>query len=81
MTVQTQDLSRMRGDTYPDEFIFNSESLGGVLPLTGYSFRLVVCSEMFPIDDTSKVYELVGTIIDLKQEGLISHQQQNKQTM
>ncbi len=57
-------LSRKRGDTYADEFVFKSATTGLPLNVTGYTFYLTVNSDKTPVDTTNQKYQLTGTILD-----------------
>lgn len=57
-------LSRKRGDTYADEFVFKSATTGLPLNVAGYTFLLTVNSDKQPIDISTQKYELTGTILD-----------------
>lgn len=57
------DIKRKRGDTYADEFTVKSATTGLPVDITGYSFLLTVDPSPDPIDDTTKIYQLTGTIL------------------
>lgn len=57
-------ITRKRGDTYADEFIFKSAKTKLPLNVTGYTFLLTVDTLKTPPDETTKVYQLTGTILD-----------------
>ena len=58
------DITRKRGDTYADELIVKSKTTGLPINITGYTFLLTVDSRQSPDDETTKVYQLTGVIID-----------------
>lgn len=58
------DLTRKRGDTYADEFIIKSKATGRPLNIAGYTFLMTLDPNKAPADDTTKAYELAGTIVD-----------------
>lgn len=57
-------ITRRRGDTYADEIIVTSEVTGAAMNVTGYTFKLTVDPSKAPADGTTKLYEVVGTIVD-----------------
>lgn len=58
------DITRKRGDTYADEFIIKSKATGKPLNLSGYSFTMTLDPSKTPADGSTKLYQLVGTIVD-----------------
>ncbi len=58
------DITRKRGDTYADEFVFKSKSTRVPINVTGYTFLLTVDPEKAPADNTNNLYQLTGTILD-----------------
>lgn len=58
------DITRMRGDTYADEFTIKSKKTKRPIDITGYTFTLTLDSRQNPTDETTKLYQLTGTIID-----------------
>ena len=57
-------ITRRRGDTYADEFTVKSATTGLAIDITGYSFLMTLDPSKTPVDDTTKIYQLTGTIID-----------------
>lgn len=57
------NITRKRGDTYADELTLTSSSTGLPINITGYSFLLTVDTKQYPTDETTQVYQVVGTII------------------
>lgn len=57
-------ITRRRGDTYADEFTVKSASTGLPINITGYSFLMTLDPKKDPPDDTTKIYQLTGTIVD-----------------
>lgn len=58
------DIERMRGDTYADEFTIKSKKTKQPINITGYSFLMTLDSRKDPTDETTKLYQLTGTIVD-----------------
>lgn len=58
------NIERKRGDTYADEITVKSKKTGQPINITGYTFLLTVASVKAPVDTTTKVFQLTGTIID-----------------
>ncbi len=59
----TTIINRYRGDTVPDEITVKQPD-GSPQDLTSYSFLLTVNSVKNPPDDTTQLFQVVGTIID-----------------
>ena len=57
------NITRKRGDTYADELTLTSSSTGLPIDITGYSFLLTVDTRQSPDDETTQVYQVVGTIL------------------
>lgn len=57
------DLTRKRGDSYADEVTITDAS-GVVLDITGYSFTLTVDPSPAPADNTTKLFDVAGVILD-----------------
>ena len=56
------NITRKRGDTIPDVFLI---SKGGIATnLTGTVIKLTVDKHQSPIDSSTQVYQLVGTVSD-----------------
>jgi hypothetical protein len=58
------DITRVRGDTYADEFVFRNKKTGQPLDLTGYSLKMTVDPLKDPVDAAANLYQLAGTITD-----------------
>lgn len=58
------DVTRKRGDTYADEIVVKSKKTKQPINITGYTFLLTVDSRQAPTDETTKLYQLTGTILD-----------------
>lgn len=56
------NLTRKRGDTYPDIFTITSEQTGEAVDITGYTFLMTVDPEKDPDDATNNLFQLTGTI-------------------
>jgi hypothetical protein len=54
--MRVTDITRARGDTYADEFIFKSKKTGLPLDLTGCSFLLTVDQSAAPVDASLNKY-------------------------
>lgn len=57
-------ITRRRGDTYADEITVTSETTGAAINITGYSFKMTLDPAKDPMDDSTKLYEVIGTILD-----------------
>lgn len=57
------DITRYRGDTYPDEMSIVT-SAGAAQNITGFTFVMTLNRDEFPTDATNQVYQLNGTITD-----------------
>ena len=57
------DITRKRGDSYPDQVTFK-DGTGAAFNVTGCSFLLTIDTQKTPPDDTTKVLQIVGTITD-----------------
>lgn len=57
-------ITRKRGDTYADEIIATSKKTGLPIDITGYSFTMTLDHSKEPIDATTNLYSLVGTIVN-----------------
>jgi hypothetical protein len=57
-------IERRRGDTRPDVCTINIAGTFDSANITGCTFKLIVSSVPFPVDNTSEVYEVAGTITD-----------------
>lgn len=55
-------ITRKRGDTYADEITITSEATGTAVDITGYTFKMTLDPSRAPIDGTTKIYEVIGTI-------------------
>lgn len=58
------DITRKRGDTYADEIIVKSKRTKQPINIAGCSFLMTVDSRQEPTDETTKLYQLTGTILD-----------------
>lgn len=58
------DLTRKRGDSFADGFIVKSETTGAAIDIGGYTFLMTVDITANPPDNTTKLFEVTGTIID-----------------
>lgn len=57
-----QNVKRVRGDTYPE--IFAVTTNGAAQNINGWSFRLAVHSVPDPVDDTTLVFLMTGSVVD-----------------
>ena len=57
-------ITRRRGDTYADEFTVKSASTQLPINITGYSFLMTLDPSKVPVDETTKIYQLTGTVVD-----------------
>lgn len=61
--MTTTPITRYRGDTAPDQFIL-VDANGAVVDIsTGYSFLLTVDTRAEPSDDSTQLFQLVGTVV------------------
>lgn len=58
------DIKRKRGDTYADEYTITSSATSAPINITGYTFLMTLDPSKAPLDDTTKIYQLTGTILD-----------------
>lgn len=58
------DITRTRGDTYADEFVISSATTQQPINIAGYTFTMTLDPSQAPADDTTKIYQLTGTILD-----------------
>lgn len=58
------DFFRKRGDTYADEITVKSKKTLQPIDITGYGFLMTLDSRENPDDETTKEYQLIGTITD-----------------
>ena len=59
--AELSDIEWYRGDSYPKKITLKDGD-GVVIDITGYSFVLTVNSEKNPDDDTTKIFEVAGTL-------------------
>lgn len=57
-------ITRKRGDTYADEIIVKSAKTKLPIDITGYSFVMTLDPSKAPVDATTNVYSVTGTILD-----------------
>lgn len=57
-------ITRKRGDTYADEITITSEVTGTTVDITGYTFKMTLDPSKAPLDNTTKLYEVDGNILD-----------------
>ena len=63
MQYQAINITRVRGDTV--SFRFNvKDSAGAAVDISGFSYKLTVDTLEDPTDDTTKVFQLTGSIVD-----------------
>jgi len=66
-------VSFRRGDSYEKIFTFTDKLTGEPISLTGYTAKMTVDTLQDPMDDTTKVFEVVGVILDqITNKGKIS---------
>lgn len=51
-----------RGDSYPAEILVTSAATGDPIDLTGYLFTLTVNSSKNPVDESEKMFEVLGDV-------------------
>ena len=56
------DISRSKGDTYAEVFLVK-DSAGVAIDVTGFTFLLSVDPETDPSDDTTRLFQITGTIV------------------
>jgi len=59
----TLNLIRTKGDTYAEQFTVK-DSDGVAIDVTGFTFLLSVDPTPNPSDDTTRLFQIVGTIVD-----------------
>lgn len=64
MEAQVIDFVRRRGDTAPDKLIIKNKTTQAVTDITGFQFKMTVHSAQDPVDETTQLYQLTGTITD-----------------
>lgn len=64
-------ITRVRGDTYADQFTITMRKDGTAADLTGCSFMLTVSSVQSPTTDSTKLYQIVGSVTD-PTKGIVS---------
>lgn len=57
-------ITRKRGDTYADEITVTSDTTGAAIDITGFTFKMTLDPSKAPVDNTTKLYEIDGTIIN-----------------
>lgn len=57
------NIYRYRGDTYPDLFTI-TDSDGSTLDITGHTFLLSLDRLRAPLNTSTRLYQLTGTIVD-----------------
>ena len=55
---------RFRGDTHAITRTMRSKRSGGIIDITGYSFKLTVNGVESPIDEVSQKFQIIGVITD-----------------
>lgn len=63
-------ITRVRGDTYADQFSITAKSTGLPADLTGCTFKMTLSRVANPADATSQVYQIVGEVDSSK--GIVS---------
>lgn len=63
-------ITRKRGDTYPDR-INVTDSNGNPVDITGWTFTLTLNRVKAPVDITSQVVQIAGTIIAPATNGVV----------
>lgn len=58
------DITRVRGDTYADEFMFKNKKTGVAIDLTGYTLKMTLDPAKDPTDATNNLYQLDGVVVD-----------------
>jgi hypothetical protein len=56
-------ISRTKGDTYAEEFTVK-DSAGAAIDVTGFSFLLSVDPNPDPSDDTTRLFQITGVLVD-----------------
>lgn len=57
-------VTRIRGDTAPDSFTVTNTKTRAVVNLSGCSFKLTVSTVSDPVDASTQLFQLEGTIDD-----------------
>lgn len=57
------NISRYRGDTYSDKFTITNTD-GSPMDITGFSFKMTLNSNPYPTDNSTQLYQLIGSITD-----------------
>lgn len=55
---------RTRGDTVPDSFTVSNTATGEIVNLSSCLFKMTVSTDPNPVDESTKVYQLDGTVTD-----------------
>lgn len=53
-----------RGDSFPLNYTFKDKATGLSIDITGWSFKLTVSSVKDPVDETTKLFSVDGTVTD-----------------
>lgn len=59
-----RNITRKRGDTYPHKIEVINKCTNEPLDVTGFSFLLCVDPSSAPLDNSSNIMQLTGTIVD-----------------
>lgn len=62
-TPTALDISRTKGDTYADEYTIK-DSAGVAIDVTGFSFLFSVDPAPNPTDDSTRLFQIAGTLVD-----------------
>ena len=57
------NIIRKRGDNFPFQFTLTDEA-GAAVPITGFSFRMVVDPSNAPDDTANNIFDLAASIVD-----------------
>lgn len=57
-------ITRTRGDTVPDAFTVTNPATGSIANLTACSLKLTVSTVPNPVDSSTQVFQITGTIND-----------------
>lgn len=64
------DITRKRGDTYPDVVTIKNRATRAVVNLTGCTFILTVSTSSSPTDTSTKLYDIAG-VVDAPATGIV----------
>ena len=77
---ETTEISYFRGDSHPLEFTFSNQETNEPLNLSGSTFIMTVDRRQNPTDATTVLFQVVGEIIGLPSEGVVSFKPTPDQT-